>query len=102
MSRILVKKLRNLFGGRGGGHQKITLDYRGEGGGGLGRPKEDYVIIEWPLINGVQCAEYKLILLAKIFVTVDLNSHCMDYSISSLLSENFLFSTKSGKGESFV
>ena len=30
--RILVQKLHNLFGGRGGGHQKITLDYRGEGG----------------------------------------------------------------------
>ena len=32
MSQILVQKLRNLLGGRGGGHQKITLDYRGEGG----------------------------------------------------------------------
>ena len=97
-----MQKLRNLFGGRGECHQKIRLDYRGEGRGGLGSPKKYYVIFEWPLINGVQCAEYKLILLAKIFVTVDLNSHCMDYSISSLLSENFLFSTKSGKGESFV
>ena len=28
--RIIVQKLRNLLGGRGGGHQKITLDYRGE------------------------------------------------------------------------
>ena len=44
----LFKKLRNLFGGRGGGHQKITLDYRGEGGGPRS-PKKDYVIFEWPL-----------------------------------------------------
>ena len=35
MSQILVQRLCNLLGGRGGGHQKITLDYRGEGG----RPK---------------------------------------------------------------
>ena len=27
-----IKKLCNLFGGREVGHQKITLDYRGEGG----------------------------------------------------------------------
>ena len=39
-----MQKLRNLFGGEGGGHQKITLDYRGEGGGGPGSPKKDYVI----------------------------------------------------------
>ena len=47
-----MQKLRNLLGGRGGGHQKITLDYRGEGGrgGGLGGPKKDYVIFEWSLI----------------------------------------------------
>ena len=44
-----MQKLRNLLGGRGGGHQKITLDYRGEGGGGLEGPKKDYVIFEWSL-----------------------------------------------------
>ena len=27
-----LHKLHNLFWGREGGHQKITLDYRGEGG----------------------------------------------------------------------
>ena len=32
-----------IFGGEAGGHQKITLDYRGEGGG-LGSPKKDYEI----------------------------------------------------------
>ena len=26
---MLAQKLRNLLGGRGGGQQKITLDYRG-------------------------------------------------------------------------
>ena len=36
--------------GRGGGHQKITLDYRGEGVG-PGSPKKDYVIFEWSLIT---------------------------------------------------
>ena len=46
-----MQKLRNLLGGRGGGHQKITLDYRGEGGGGLRGPKKDYVIFEWSLSN---------------------------------------------------
>ena len=40
-----MQKLCNLLGGRGGDHQKITLDYRGEGGG-LGGPKKDYVIFE--------------------------------------------------------
>ena len=44
-----MQKLRNLFGGRGGGHQKITLDYRGEGGG-LRGPKKDYVIFERSLM----------------------------------------------------
>ena len=43
-----MQKLRNLFRGRGGGHQKITLDYRGRGGG-LGGPKKDYVIFELSL-----------------------------------------------------
>ena len=43
MHRKLVQRLGNILGGRGGGHQKITLDYRGEGGG-LGGPKKDYVI----------------------------------------------------------
>ena len=28
--QILMKKLRNLLRREGGGHQKITLDYRGE------------------------------------------------------------------------
>ena len=36
----LVQKLRNLLGGRGGGHQKITLDYRGERGRSKGSEKE--------------------------------------------------------------
>ena len=40
-----MQKLRNLLGGD---HQKITLDYRGEGGG-LGGPKKDYVIFEQSL-----------------------------------------------------
>ena len=31
-NRILVQKLRNLFGGRREGHQKITLDYKRESG----------------------------------------------------------------------
>ena len=31
--------------GTGGGHQKVTLYYRGEGGG-LGSPKKNYVIFE--------------------------------------------------------
>ena len=47
-SQILVKKLHNLFGGRGGGHQKIKLDYRGGSGGGLGSLKKDYVISNGP------------------------------------------------------
>ena len=45
-SRIQVEYLfKNyiIFLGEGGGHQKITLDYRGEGGG-LGGPKKDNVI----------------------------------------------------------
>ena len=45
-----MQKLRNLLVGRGGGHQKITLDYRGEGGG-LRGPKKDYVIFEWSHIG---------------------------------------------------
>ena len=40
-SDIPKKSVKNL----GGGHQKITLDYRGEGGG-LKGPKKDYVIFE--------------------------------------------------------
>ena len=34
-----MQKLRNLLGGRGGGPQKITLDYKGERGG-LGGSKK--------------------------------------------------------------
>ena len=33
----LVQKLRNLLGGRGGGHYMITLDYMGGGGGQFGQ-----------------------------------------------------------------
>ena len=34
-----MQKLRNLLGGRGGGPQKITLDYKGEGGRSRGSKK---------------------------------------------------------------
>ena len=34
-----------FWGGRGGGHQKITLEHRGEGGGQEG-PKKDHIIFE--------------------------------------------------------
>ena len=43
-SKIQVEYLlKNYVIFWGGGHQKITLDYRGRGGG----PKKDYVIFEW-------------------------------------------------------
>ena len=38
-----------IIWGGGGGHQMITFDYGGEGGGQKG-PKCDYVIFEWSLI----------------------------------------------------
>ena len=41
----VVQKLCDLLGGRGGGHQKITLDHRGEGGGQDGQ-KKDHIIFE--------------------------------------------------------
>ena len=44
----VVQKLCDLLGGRGGGHQKITLDHRGEGGGQDG-PKKDHIIFECSL-----------------------------------------------------
>ena len=63
-NRILVKKLRNL---QGGGHQKITLDYRGEGGWSLGRLKKDYVIFEWSQKTVWQTDKHmKLLILLKI------------------------------------
>ena len=34
-----------------GGHQNITLDHRGEGGGGQDRPKKDHIIFERSLIR---------------------------------------------------
>ena len=41
----VIQKLCDLLGGRGGGHQMITLDHRGEGGG-HDRPKKDHIIVE--------------------------------------------------------
>ena len=46
----VVQKLCDLLGGRGGGHQNITLDHRGEGGG-HDRPKKDHIIVERSLIS---------------------------------------------------
>ena len=50
MPQIVVQNSLHVFGG--GVHYKITLGYRGKGGG-LEGLKKDYVIFEWPLIQSL-------------------------------------------------